>query len=257
MAQANGNIATNAARPGNSLYGTLIAANGAIVRGGVATNGGDDPTTQAHENVSGASQIDASRIRSDFYREMKPFTRPTSGIFLPPPAPGQPFVAESATQPTQYLISQNLGAFTVAGPADGSPGGVIIMVNGDLDIASGTISIPANVTVQMFVAGNIDFHNNSINANRPPGQLQIYGENSQGDKRTLRAFGTASISAAFYGPDYDVNLTGSVDWSGAVAAQSFQMLGGGNGGFHYDEALGMVGAPISFRIARYVEDVRE
>ncbi len=38
---------------------------------------------------------------------------------------------------------------------------------------------------------------------------------------------------------------------------SFEMLGGGTGGFHYDEALGVVGAPIGFRIARYVEDVRE
>jgi len=35
------------------------------------------------------------------------------------------------------------------------------------------------------------------------------------------------------------------------------MLGGGTGGFHYDEALGTVGLPIGFRIVRYVEDVRE
>src|SRR4051812_8447601 len=31
----------------------------------------------------------------------------------------------------------------------------------------------------------------------------------------------------------------------------------GAGGFHYDEALSVVGAPIGYRIARYVEDVRE
>jgi len=37
----------------------------------------------------------------------------------------------------------------------------------------------------------------------------------------------------------------------------FEMLGGGTGGFHYDEALGTVGLPIGFRIVRYVEDVRE
>jgi hypothetical protein len=35
------------------------------------------------------------------------------------------------------------------------------------------------------------------------------------------------------------------------------MVGGGAGGFHYDESLAIVGAPIGFRIARYVEDVRE
>jgi len=258
LTQSNGNIASNAARPGDSLYGPLIAANGTLVRGGVATNGGDNPETTALENISGAGRIDTSRVRDDFYRDMNPIARPSSGIFLPPPLPGQPFMAESASsQPSQYLISKNLSAFSVAGPADGSAGAVIIMVNGDLDIPTGTISIPANVTVQIFVEGNVDFHQNSINANRPPAQLQIYGEDSHGEKRTLRAFGSAAINAAFYGPDYDVNLNGSVDWSGSVAANSFQMLGGGNGGFHYDEALGMVGGPISFRIARYVEDVRE
>ena len=49
----------------------------------------------------------------------------------------------------------------------------------------------------------------------------------------------------------------NVDWCGSIASRSFEMLGGGTGGLHYDEALGMVGPPISFRIARYIEDVRE
>ena len=257
MVQSNGNIASNAGRPANSLYGPLVAANGTLVRGGVATNGGDDPSTPSHENVSGAGRIDPTRVQSDFYRQMPPFSRPTGGVFQTPPLPGQAYIADSASQPSQYLITQNLNAFSVTGPADGSPGAVILMVNGDLDVPTGTISIPANVTVQIFVEGNVDFHNRSINTSRPPGQLQIYGENAQGQKRTVLAYGNAAISAAFYGPDYDVSLDGNVDWSGSVAAHSFEMVGGGTGGFHYDEALGMVGAPISFRIARYVEDVRE
>ena len=91
--QSNGNIASNAGRPGDSLYGPLIAANGCRVLGGVATNGGDDPATETHENVSGATQIDASQIRDDFYREMKPARRPTGGIFLPPPLLGLPYLA--------------------------------------------------------------------------------------------------------------------------------------------------------------------
>ena len=257
MTGDKGNIACNAGRPAEAIYGPLVSANGTLVRGGVATNGGDDPATDAHENVTGAGRIDASRIRDDFYRQMPPFARPSSGIFLPPPLPGQPFVADSESRSAQYLITKNLGAFSVAGPSDGRPGAVTIMINGDLDIAEGTISVPANVTTHIFVQGNIDFHNRPINADQTPAHLLIYGENAHGEKRTLRAYGSAAISAAFYGPDYDVHLNGDVDWSGAVAARSFEMLGGGSGGLHYDEALGMIGAPISFRIARYVEDVRE
>jgi hypothetical protein len=257
LVQSNGNIANNAGRPANSLYGPLIAANGCTVLGGVATNGGDDPSTAVHENVSGATRIEAASIRDDFFREMKPLGRPTTGIFLPPPLAGMDFAPESDSSPAQYLVTGNLHAFDIAPWTGNVNGAVTIMVNGDLDIPSGTISIPANVTVCIYVRGNIDFHNRPINQGGRAAQLQIYGEESSGATRTLSAFGQASICAAFYGPEYDVQLSDQIEWFGAVAAQSFQMLGGGNGGFHYDEALGMVGNPIGFRIARYVEDVRE
>jgi hypothetical protein len=113
------------------------------------------------------------------------------------------------------------------------------------------------VTVKVYVRGNVDFHNLAINQDGQAAQLQIYGEETNGETRTVSAYGQASICAAFYGPEYDVQFADEVAWFGAVAARSFQMLGGGNGGFHYDEALGVVGDPIGFRIARYVEDVRE
>jgi hypothetical protein len=261
LAQSNGNIASDLGRSPEMLYGPLIAVNGCTVRGAISTDGGDDPDTTNHENVSGASGVDPSRIRSDFFREMPPLARPASGIFLTAPPPGSPFVAGPAGQPAQYLIHTNLSAFTVAAPPKGGNGAIVIMVDENLDIPSGTITIPSNVTALIFVRGNIDFHGQAINtapeSSRRAGQLQIYGENSNGDTRTLRAYGNASICAAFYGPDYDVTLQDNVEWVGAVAGRSFQVIGGGSGGFHYDEALGMVGAPISFRIARYVEDVRE
>ncbi|MDR3406082.1 MAG: hypothetical protein P4L99_26585 [Chthoniobacter sp.] len=257
LTQSNGNIANNAGRPGDALYGPLISANGCVVRGAVATNGGDDPATTEHENVDGATRIDASAIRDDFYREMKPATRPANGILLPPPLLGLPYSADVESQPAKYLVSGDLHAFSVASWGGKGNGALIIMVNGNLDVSSGTISIPPNVTVQIYVRGNVDFHNRQINQGGRAAQLQIYGEETNGETRTLRAYGEGGITAAFYGPQYDVHLMDAVEWTGAVAARSFEMLGGGTGGFHYDEALGVVGAPIAFRIARYVEDVRE
>lgn len=260
-AQANGNIACNLGRPGDALYGPLIAGNAAKVRGVVATNGGDDPGTPSHENVSGSGGMDPARIRDDFYREMKPVNRPTGGIMLPQPLLGLPFLAGTESAPTQYLVTGNLGDLRIASPPEGINGAIIIMVNGNLDVVSGTMTIPENVTAQIYVRGNIDFHNNVVNlapsSSKRPAQLQIFGEAANGEHRTLRAFGDAAICAAFYGPDYDVQLTDNVQWYGAVGARSFEMLGGGTGGFHYDEALGTAGLPIGFRIVRYVEDVRE
>jgi hypothetical protein len=187
-------------------------------------------------------------------------TRPNSGIVLPPPLLGRPYLAGPESAPAKYIVSRNLGAFEVLAPPVGERGAVIIMVNGDFDVRE-ELHIPPNVTVQIYVRGNIDFHASAINSgpgsSRRAAQLQIYGEDAGGEPRGLRAHGTASIYAAFYGPHYEVRLMGEVEWCGAVAARSFEMLGGGQGGFHYDEALGVVGAPIGFRIARYVEDVRK
>jgi hypothetical protein len=256
-AQSNAAIGSNATCPVQSPYGPLVALNGTAVRGTIATNGGDDPSTQVHENVSGATKVDPSQVRDDFYRDLPLFSRPVSGIFLTPPAPGKPFVAGTLAAPAVYLVSDNLQAFDVAPPAPNTAGALTIAVNGDLDVPTGTIKIPTNVVATIYVRGNVDFHDRPINADGTPAQMQIYGEDSQGAARTVKAFGNANISAAFYGPQYDVQLMDNVTWCGAIAARSFTMLGGGAGGFHYDEALGMVGAPIGFRIARYIEDVRE
>jgi len=261
LVQANGNIASNRGRPGDALFGPLIEAQGARVAGGVATNGGDDPATRENENIAGAGGIDPDRVRDDFFREMPLPARPSSGIVLPPPLLGLPYLAGPETAPTKYIVTRNLGAFAVAAPPIGERGAVIIMVDGDFDVNGRDLHIPPNVTVQIYVRGNIDFRANAINSgegsSRRAAQLQIYGEDSGGEPRTLRAHGRASICAAFYGPHYNVRLMDEVEWCGAVAARSFEMLGGGQGGVHYDEALGLVGAPIGFRIARYVEDVRK
>jgi hypothetical protein len=258
--QANGNIASDLPRPAGSLYGPLIAARGTEVRGTVATNGGDDPATPDHENVSGAINIDPALIRNDFYRDLPPPPRPHTGIFQPAPPRGSPFVAGPESSPTLYVVGGNLGAFTIAAPPVGK-GAITILVNGDIDVASGEIVIPPAVTALLFVSGNVDFHDRAINtgagSSGRPAQLQIYGEDSHGDRRTVRADGNAEIAVAFYGPHYEVRLSGNVQWSGAITGRTFEMLGGGTGGFHYDEALGPIGNPISFRIARYVEDVRQ
>ncbi|MGB8170690.1 MAG: pilus assembly PilX N-terminal domain-containing protein [Chthoniobacteraceae bacterium] len=258
-AQENGSVASNLVLPVGTFCGPLIAARGTRVRGTVATNGGDDPSTADHENVSGGINLDPARIRGDFHRDMPSPERPNAGLFLPTPLLGLPFLAGPEGAPAQYIVAGNLGLFSVAA-TPGVRSAITILVNGDLDVW-GELVIPPEVTAQIYVRGDIDFHDSVINSgaasSRRPAQLQIFGEDSHGDRRTLRANGSASICAAFYGPGYDIRLTDNVEWFGAVAGRTFEMLGGAAGAFHYDEALGTVGNPISFRIARYVEDVRE
>ncbi len=256
--QANGNVACNRARPADSPYGALVSANGAEVRGIVATNGGDDPATDLRENVAGPRGIDLARVRDDFIREMNPVRRPSPTTVLPPPILGLPFVAGTGSEPTYYHVAGDLSSMRIAAPATGA-GRIVVMVDGNIDLRAPLV-VPPKVTAQIYVRGNIDFNDKSINADagssRRAAQLQIYGEKENSDRRMLRAHGGSRIFCAFYGPGYQIRLMGVVDWYGSVVGQSFEMMGGGEAGFHYDEALGLVGPPVSFRIARYVEDVR-
>jgi hypothetical protein len=88
---------------------------------------------------------------------MNPLTRPTTGLFLPPPLLGLlPYLPGTEAEPTQYLVPGNLGAFTVAAPAAGR-GAIVIVVNGDLNVSSGSIVIPPEVTALIFVRGQRRF----------------------------------------------------------------------------------------------------
>jgi hypothetical protein len=259
LVQHNGHVGCNHPRPPASPYGPLVAINGMRVLGEVATNGGDDPNTSDHENVSGGIALDQSRVRNDFIREMNPVARPSGGLVLPPPLLGGAFVPGTNDAPSQYGVSGNLGDFRIASPLGGLSGAIVIMVNGNLTLTSALI-VPPKVTAVIYVSGNITFQDNvnsgPWSSNRP-GQLLIFGDGSGPGTHTVQAYGESTICACLYAPNYQVTLEGGVSWCGSIAAADFLVSSGGDGGVHYDEAVGVLGPPVSFRICRYVEDVRE
>ncbi|MEO6786946.1 MAG: hypothetical protein ABI318_12510 [Chthoniobacteraceae bacterium] len=254
--QANGDIASSTEPVFGSPNGATIAANGTRVGGAAATDGGDDPNTKEHENVSGDFGMDPARIHDDFNRQMIPLIRP-SGEFLAPPK-GSVFLTGTEDAPTIYSVHGNLSDFQITPPATGT-GAVILMIDGNLDLAKPLV-IPPSVIAVLFVRGNMTFRdsvNSGPSASNRASHLLIFGDGTDYQHQTLRAYGPASVCAAFYGPRTDAALDGSVDWSGSLSALTFQVGSGGNGGIHYDESLATVGPTIGFRIARYIEDVRE
>ena len=256
MVQANGSIVSSSPAVFGSPYGANIAANGARVSGAIATDGGDDPATREHENVSGAIALDPARIHDDCNRQMIPLLRP-EGTFPPPPASGV-FATGSESAPTVYSVHGSLTDIRIEPPATGT-GAVVIMIDGNLDLATPLV-IPPSVIAILFVRGQITFRANvnagATSSNRA-NHLIIFGDGREYQHQSLRVFGPSSVCAAFYGPRTDATLDGSVDWVGSLNALSFRAGSGGNGGIHYDEALATIGPTIGFRIARYIEDVRE
>lgn len=254
--QANGNIASGFERPYDSQYGESISANGVNVSGAVATNGGDDPSTPEHENVTGSINLEAKRIYSDFQRRMTPLVRP-AGEFSPPPSDGT-FLTGPVDAPTIYSVHGSLQQVRIQSPGVGKKGAVVILIDRDLDLA-GPMIIPPSVTAVVFVKGDVTFRDNvnagPWNSNRA-GQLMLFGDNNEPFRQVIRTEGKISIYAALYAPNADVLLDGQTSWMGSIAATTFQATSG-DGGLHYDEALATLGPTVGFRIARYIEDVRQ
>ena len=271
--QSNGDIASNKALATTTTYGPLIAANGAQVLGSVSTNGGDNPaTTNTYENVSDSGGIDQSRIDASFDDPLRPAPVPTPSSYLNKPnySAGEPFAASGSTATENYYRvypnEAQLGSFAVSGS-----GRITIFIDGDWDMGTGSgafVQIPPTVVATIYIKGNINFGNALVNTNSAssgrPGNLLIYS-NTEPDAsgnlptRTCTANGNGNpeIAAAFYGPNYAINLKGSAEWYGSVAAYSFKINGGGGGGFHYDEALGGVGYVKKFEIVSCFEDSRK
>lgn len=262
--QSNGNIASMKSRPENSPYGALIEGNGAVVEGDVRTNGGDNPTTTVHENVSGSSGMTQDRIFDDFDQDFPAVAKPAwslSDVLLTPPGKTG-FSTGTKSAPNRYIVAGGLGAFKVLAPPAGTVGYVEILVNGKLDIGNGNgaeIVIPPNVSARLYVDGNIEFGNGDVNSNsassKVASRLAIYGV-STGSNATFTASGNPDLILTFYGPNYAITLSGNVTTIGAMVGKSFEINGGGNGGFHYDEALGRGGDIAGWEVASYFEDSR-
>ena len=267
MIQSNGDIASNKRNPAGSPYGPLIDAQGAVVLGNVSTNGGDDPGTVAHENVTGNFNIDQSRIFDDFDDPLAPPPVPTPTSYNINPAYNKGSYRDfdasgSYTTETYYRIPTNkpVGGLTVKGT-----GRITIFIDGDWNL-NGPVIIPPGVICNIYCKGDINFVNQTVNydsiSSKRPANLRIYGvpdPNADGTlpPRKLDAQGEGQIAAAFYGPSYKASLNGTVNWYGAFAGKSYQIVGGGIGGFHYDEFLGFVGYVKKYVVHSYQEDSRQ
>ncbi|HET6406603.1 MAG TPA: pilus assembly PilX N-terminal domain-containing protein [Chthoniobacteraceae bacterium] len=305
IARDFGNIASNRALPEGTLFGILIDAEGAIVRGEVQTRGGDNPDTTVHENVEESQNIDQSRITDEFYEDLT--EEPDPSWYVEDSGPtgrvdqtgdrttttirsGTGLYGQYDYEPYRVVIDWNggqaMGGFEVVNdtasydPTTGAftPGSdrfVEIWIDGDVDLGGSQIKVQKNVHVKIYLNGNLNFRNRDINyisaeADRPrysmrPADLLIFGKLDAGSTPAPKvdSSGNGHIVAAFYGPQYAGNLDGNTEIMGSFVLNTYNIAGGGGSGgdslgagFHYDEALGVVGPVKSYRSVSYFEDTR-
>lgn len=258
--QTNGDIASAKQNPANAPYGPLISGNNAVVKGNVSTNGGDNPGTSTHENVSGSTNMDQSRISPDFSDDYPLPIEPLWTSWTYQGNNPSSFVTGTQANPTRYAITGNQGKLVITAPPVGTTGYVEIIVTGNLSTGSGSnagITVPPNVYATIWVRGDVDFGSGNINSDSGSSKvathLTVYGTGSTG---TVKTGGSAVQILSFYGPAYNATLNGNVETTGAFVVRDFTISGGGNGGFHYDEALGAGGPVNGWDVASNFEDNR-
>jgi hypothetical protein len=102
--------------------------------------------------------------------------------------------------------------------------------------------------VKIYVTGNIDVGGNGIaTAGNLPPNLLIYGTVDPGDpsqKSTMvKVHGNGDFHGAVYAPDAALDVYGNGAVYGALTGNTAKI--NGNGGFHYDEALGNLGRVVT------------
>src|SRR4030095_16993708 len=156
ISRSFGNIASNQMRPLSSPYGVIIDAEGAVVKGEVQTNGGDDPNTQVHENVEESDGIDQKRITDEYSETLTAKSKPTwyadvSGVESykrTTPSVQSGTTAEdggSVNTPHKVRITakggQRVGGFEVVNSTPGNDRVLDIYVDGDVDLNGSQIQV--------------------------------------------------------------------------------------------------------------------
>ncbi len=116
---------------------------------------------------------------------------------------------------------------------------------------AGTARLIVTGRVKIYVTGSIDFGGNGIvsgsgGALAPP-NLLIYGTVNPNDATQKCTSVSIHGNGAFYGAIYAPEAAASVSGNGAVfgALTANTVTINGNGGFHYDEALGNLGETVT------------
>ena len=167
-----------------------------------------------------------------------------------------------------YVTSSDLGdmVFT-SGSATSAKAYVTIVTSGGWDATN--VSIPANLVVTVYLNGDINFHNGSINSQGSspvssglPGNLLIIGTSTLTAPRpSFNTNGNPTAALNFYGPNYAVSWAGGGNggFMGSLVSYSLSQSGGGNSSFYYDEEAAnvMLKGVTDYLITSYFEDSRE
>jgi hypothetical protein len=250
--QAHGNIVSNA--PGN-----LSDLNNRFVWGSVFSNGG---AVQETANVQGSVSDNFATAVPAVDTPNWPTVNVAPNTINNPPG-GMTLIGGPSGAPQNYKVTAlNLNSsaqpLILAAHAPGQESYVNIWVTGSATISStGFIEQRPGVHVTIFCEGNVTVGGGGIvNQTGRARNLHIFGVDPATGSRSISVSGSNDFVGVINAPAYDLAVAGLRAFSGAAIARSAALSA--SGGFHYDEDLSNVsiGAPTSYEVVSWIEDVR-
>jgi hypothetical protein len=258
-----------AVRLSNCTVGCVSAANGAIdlatgtVMGNVATGGG---------TVAGSATITGT-VSTDFSATFPAVAIPspttvntpsgsvTGTTTFPSAAVGNAMNASDNTYyynfGSSYNIDLNGGGKNIQIAAGTK---VVIILNNHAGTnamslgGNAYLTVNAGASLKVYTNGNLTLAGNGLaNSNVEPSTLQIYGTRTT-TGQTMTINGNGQLRAAVYAPFAAVTANGggaTGQIQGSIVAESIDMNGGPD--FHYDQALGNLGAGVGVGVSQWKE----
>jgi cytoskeletal protein CcmA (bactofilin family) len=240
----------------------------------VSTNGSDITVAgKVYGNVStdGANFVKDAHVTgtvdNSYFSPLPAVKAPTWTIAPGTVSGGTKFVtAGTLLSPTQYKFNSVNGTVHVTANAVGFLGtllgqipvvGSVVSAEADIYVTgdfSGTLIIDPGVKAKLYVQGNVTLGANQLqNNSQRASELQILGiAPADGTTRTISIDTTNNPIAAIYAPTHNVTLTGSGDFSGAIAAAQLQVTNGAD--IHFDEELALeTGLVIGYELVSWQE----
>jgi hypothetical protein len=170
-------------------------------------------------------------------------------------SPATTLVAGPPSTPV-YQSWSSIDNLSVTLPSGSSTGVAYIYVSGNI---TGGITTAPGVTLKVWFGGNLSMKTHKIvNGSNNAANLQLYGITPPlGLSRTVSLTGSDNPDLLYLlldCPAYDATIASNPDICGAIVANSITATGSAN--LHYDEALSVVGDPVDFERAMWVEDAR-
>jgi len=165
-------------------------------------------------DLTWGSGIEPGWTNNNFNVAFLPNT-PPSGPFLPMPSGGV-FTDGS------YQLSDSGATLTINGK-------VTLYVTGNF---SGTAVVNTNASLTLII--NTPLNASLVNNTGIPANLNLVGLPGC---TSIDFGGSTTFIGTINAPQADLTLHGTPSFYGAAMVASFTLKGGGNGGFHYDEAL--------------------